>query len=262
MVTCLIYRIIKLSVVSLFAIAVNFYSCKSQTSKNELSLSGIKLYYNINMNIDGSNRNMYSDIDIYYYKDLVMLKIPSIAEHSVTFLNKNLDVVKEQSKIDTLYAYHIYKNNSATGGVYDALDATSSKVFSVDSLLKQKAFKGGIHYNEKLDSLVAKETLKDKLNTNVIKFVHKNDIASKSYDSLYLYSSDKLKNVNYSFSEALDDKFNSKIYKIELIVNEIQKVGPQDMFVPKRSIIFGFIPNGFNEHKSIIALFERFDRGK
>ena len=242
-------------------LTLGFLSCFISSCKvisAESSLKNIQLYYDMDMlNADTAVVKTTVKIDISYYKEYVMLRIPEVFSQTVTTIDKNANVVGEKTKIDTVYKYHIYKRDGLSGTVYDSLNSTKGTAFSVDSLLKIKAFKGGKYYDSKQDSLITEETIKDSLNSKLVKYVHKNMTLPKAYDSLILFSSDKLQNIKYSFYEPLDKMVNSKVYKIVFKFNQSFKEGSTDILLPERKIILGFKPVQLKNYEQLIALFKR-----
>ncbi|HEY0176916.1 MAG TPA: hypothetical protein VGC08_11090, partial [Pedobacter sp.] len=163
---------------------------------------------------DTASKILTGEVDIAYYNDYIMLKIPTVSMLTITQITKEGEFVRERTKIDTLCGYHIYKEGDTHGILYDSLTATKGTVFSVDSLLKMKLFKGGIFYDETQEDFVSQKLEKDDSDSTVTKYVHKNYPMHKTYDSLFIYSAKRLKNIPYSFSALLDHKLDSKVYKV------------------------------------------------
>ncbi|TKC62485.1 hypothetical protein FBD94_09730 [Pedobacter hiemivivus] len=209
------------------------------------------------LNVDTVAVKTMVKINISYYKEYVMLAIPEVFTQTLTTLDKKANVLNEATKIDTIYRYHIYKKDEMFGTRYDSINATKGNVFSVDSLLKLKAFKGGKYYDIEQDSLINRETIKDNLNSKVLRYAHKNVTLPKAYDSLILFSSNKFKDIKYSFSDPLDQMVDSKVYKIVFKFNQSFKQGSTDILFPERKIVLGFKSVQLENYEQLTALFKR-----
>jgi hypothetical protein len=254
------YPIIRYTLLlSVFCLSVCSSLC--QTKNTGYPLRNIRLYCSLDMSLldDTTTSKIFtSEIDVSYYNDYIMLKIPSVSMLTETQVTKQGEFVRERTKIDTLYGYHIYKEGDTKGLLYDSMTATKGTVFPVDSILKMKLFGGTVFFDEKIEEFVSQKLEKDNSDNTITTYVHKDNLLHKTYDSLFVYSAKRLKNIPYSFSALLDHKLDSKVYKVVYFSIKVPKGAQNPGSVHERRNIFGFMPVEPKDPEKTIALFKRY----
>lgn len=123
------------------------------------------------------------------------------------------------TKIDTSYMYFVYRKGTKEGLVYNRRTGDSLKgiPFHIDTLIKSVGLDSnnlsglGNDLGEPLHIIKDKTRLLEKY---VLKRVN-----SETPDSIYRYYDTGYKNVEFTFSKALDQKHNSKLVRVQSIYN-------------------------------------------
>ena len=159
------------------------------------------------------------------------------------YLVNNMKLETEEEKIDdstirinilsetAIFNYFIFKQNDSLGLKFDSASSKKGVSFNVDSLLKAKAFKGMNSYNDTDYSFVSKSVV-GKRGEIVEKYVPSKKVEN-SFDSAYFYLTPDIFDTDISFSKLLEERRKMKIYKLELIWNEIP-TGEKQAIIPRR----------------------------
>src|SRR4030095_5053398 len=218
----------KHTIKSLVVLMVCFIDgCLFNKEYTQNNIKGIKIVYNLPiLKLDGELLNITDSFSVFYFKDLVLYKIPYklILENS-----------KAIESIEVRFNYFIYRKNSEFGYYYDTLKLIKEKRFSVDSFLTLKAFRGFNFYDRKNDSIVGRRIL---LNGDIVESYLPRIRYDQSYgDTTFLYYTDRFKGVDYSFSKELDSVKNLKVFKVRIAYASQFYTGYQFKF-PKREYLF------------------------
>ncbi len=203
-------------------------SCSAIEKSNQDSVRKIYLTFNMPVvNLAGELTNVHDSLCIYYYNNYILYQLPNHYSQ------------EEEGKIilrEIQYNYFVYKKGDRDGSVFSSLKDSVGKKVKVDSVLAAEAFSTAIFYNNKNDSLI--KTIQDiSANTIVKMYVPKFKYDDTYGDTLYLYFTKKLKNINYSFSKELDSSMNFKLYKVRLLYNPRYSTTYKIM-APKREFKF------------------------
>jgi hypothetical protein len=207
---------------------------------------------------DGKLLDLIDTLNIFYNGDIIIYAVPHSRETSnLTFDKKGNQNNEKLLKRETLYTYFIYKKNDSLGFKYDSISDSRKKEFAVDSFLNLKAFRNAVFYS-KNDSLI--ETI-SKAGSNILieKYIPKIKYDESYNDTTYFYFTDKLTNIDYSFSRELDSIKNLKLVKVRFIFNPVPK-GLYPFGIPRRELLFEIKEVSLNNPDEILNLFTKFKK--
>lgn len=193
----------------------------------------------------GNLLNFTDSLCIFYERDLSLYKFVLIEDN---FINNvfTKQVIK--------YQYFGFKKNEDDGIFYDSLNVKQFRHFSVDSILKTRAFKNMNLYDSKNDVLVKKQ---QQSNGQIIeKYICKERKGFSYPDTTFIYYSDKLKDIEYSLSKELDSLKGVKVQKIIALYNAQQYAGMPVKF-PERRLSFEMKEVPITNLEEMKSLFER-----
>jgi hypothetical protein len=223
-------------VISSFA----FCSILNNTTKNNRAIiRSIRLRSSFPVFHENEIFNIKDTLLIFYYKDLVLYKIPFFHNYSRTTIDKEGEVVREELIHSELkFQYLIHKQGDSIGLRYDSIDAKSGQIFSVDSFLTTKLVTNigsFINNNKGKDSLVYTQYDKKRFLLTE-KYVPKVKIDASYYDSAILCYS-KINNSEFSFSRELDSLKEMKLYRIRFLYNENNRSNDPYLRLPKEFLV-------------------------
>lgn len=177
------------------------------------------------LNEKGKLQELRNHINLLYFKDYTVVMTP----YKIVSEDTPPDsLVKLSGIIDhsTQYNYHIYSDDDQYGLKYRTLKPGLGKKFSVDSLLKHRAFKAEALYDPEKDQL--RKTIKNSTGSWDLLDVYEHIDSEQrdTYDSVEVYYSEKLKGLKYTLSTDLDQLHNSKVCKIIFIFNSKKQQSP------------------------------------
>jgi hypothetical protein len=153
--------------------------------------------------IDFNNR-------LFYFGQMVMVQLNYMYDSMVN--DKLL-------KSETRYRYLVYKKGDRVGNLYDEGTGKETKSVSVDSILKIEWFNNLRIYDmfkqNNLTLIAAEKDPKAGTLKEEYTIVSKNDTAQKG--RCYLYYTNQLKNLDYSFSRELDSMKGMKLDSVRII---------------------------------------------
>ena len=153
---------------------------------------------------------------ISYYHKYALIEVSDVSVTRKFQAKGKSNSFKETASRDSIStAYYIYSIGSTHGLAYDSLSQKKVKVFSVDSLLKKKAFAGANFYNAKTDSLIKSINLSSQYTSGIETYLRNSDLLKGSKDTLVFYYTNHLQGLPYSLSPTLDGRQKGKVYKIE-----------------------------------------------
>ncbi|MBO9203793.1 MULTISPECIES: hypothetical protein [Niastella] len=187
-------------------------------------------------------------ISVYYYKGMVLYKLP----YQIVSNDKFGNLIEE-----TAYNYMVRERGAEVGFLFDTLNAVNATKVKVDSMLGNRLSPNLKFYSETNDSLVRTIQLSDGKGVEQV-YVSKVLINESYNDSTYLYYSESLNNFAFSFSTTFDNLMKRKLYKIRLFYK--QRYSEQyKMNLPEREFAFelkalpAIIPD------ELVRLFERYN---
>ena len=193
----------------------------------------------------GNLLNVTDSLCIFYERDLSLHKFSVVEDNFV-----NNIFTKQVIK----YQYFGVQKNEENGIFYDSLNVKQSRNFSVDSVLTTRAFKKMKLYDGKNRILV--ERLKQDDGQIIEKYVCKEKRDYSYPDTTFVYYSDKLKDIEYSFSRELDSLKGMKVQKMVMLYNAQQYAGMPVKF-PERRLSFEMNEVPITNLEEIKSLFER-----
>jgi len=138
---------------------------------------------------------------------------------------KNNTITSTVIKVDTFYHYNVIKNGSKTGLVYgrDKHDPLVGQIFYLDTLLKYQTMDNESYQGLSLDLGKPDQTIEIGKTKKVEKFLFKKTVIGDP-DSIYRYYDTKYKNLDFTFSPALDKQSDSKLVKIQYVYKPTQAI--------------------------------------
>lgn len=223
-------------------------SCQYQNYGSEY-INKFILTYNLPVvKLTGELQNVTDKLIIYTKNDLTVYAFPY--HYSIDDGNK---LIFEEIK----FKYFMFKKNELFGYYFDSLKSQNPRKMNVDSLLNEKAFKANNFYDSINDSLIIK--IKKQENIPLIeKYIPKIRYDFSYPDTTIFYYSNKLKNLNYSFSKDLEKKNNHKISKVRMIYNEYFEEQYR-MELPKREFLFELKEDRIKREDPVESLFKFYE---
>lgn len=192
----------------LFMFLIILCSFIKKTKKNEI----IKTYLCYSFPVfksDASYFLIYDSIALIQYKNYMLFEFKDIYT-----LQNDTAIVKKTIN----YKYFLLKKNELYGFYYDSLNTDICKKFKKDSILSKKAFYGQSLFNSSKMLL-----LNFKKNENSYNLIEKYKCKSKidlTYpDTMIVYYTNQMKNVDFTLSKELDSIKKLKVQKIRAIYN-------------------------------------------
>lgn len=214
--------------------------------KNSNNIRKIAIHFNMPViNDRGDLLNISDSLCIFYENDFVLHRFSIVQDNFVNdvFINQ---IIKHQ--------FFGFKNGEENGIYYDSLNVKKLRYYSVDSILTVKAFKKmRIFYND--NEILVEKGQSDNGQINE-KYICKVKKGFSYPDTTFVYYSDKLKNIEYSFSRELDSLKGKKVQKIVLLYNAQQYAGMPIKF-PERRLSFEMNEVPITNLEEVKSLFER-----
>lgn len=236
---------------SLLFIFIFLISCRSTSQQNRVNK--ICFYRNIPLvsTQDGVLQNVFDSAAIYNYNDYILYEQPALY---TKFYNNKL--IK-----DTVYnQYFIFSKKDSFGYWFDSLTAKKEfNIMSLDSFYFTHSFLNDMKlYQKNNDRKLSSDTLKNGIEV-VETYIPKAKIDDSYPDTSIFYFSENLKNIPYSFSKELDSIKQSKIYRTQLIYNEM-KSNKYALTIPRREFLFEFKEAEAFDEKKIIEFINRYQK--
>jgi hypothetical protein len=232
----------------LTALLLYFGDCQSQSklNKNFKTLQLTVNYPIITLNDDNlSFFNITDSIFINYYEDFVLYKLaPS-------------RIFETNEKIPGTETYFVFKKKDKYGLWLSKLDSINhGKSEPVDSFLNIRAFASAKFNLTTNDSLI--QSVNDK-KANILqeKYIPKKRYGEFTFDSVYYYFTNDLKNFDYSFSPKLDSIRNMKLFKVRLLYNQSFS-SKYNHILPKREYFFQIKEVPITNPEKILNFFKKF----
>lgn len=205
---------------SLILLGVMFSQCGSSFKPDrEDEINGIKILFTVPMPIDSNHIQQVSDsIFVFFYKNYTAYKIPYMHTYNIIEVDKSGKMVGQRSTPEIRYKYFCYKDSNSFGMRYDSSSARTGTKISVDSFLATYGvgtFALPKNYQDMY--LLTNSTINaDRL---VQKYIARNIVDPQSYDSIYLYFSDKFNKIPFSIAKGKDRFDQKKLTKIRYLFN-------------------------------------------
>lgn len=190
----------------LFLIVSSTNSCSSKITNSNERINRILISTRIPVKAF-NNEGFVDIIDFYlnYYKDYIVYELP---------YHKTFEIDGRPIYDSVKYDFFVYKINDRFGYLLKNFDEPFTNRISSDSILKARAYGGGVYENP--DSFLefkyeGKSVLKNANDEMIIKYTLNNDIA----DSIYFYFNSNLRKITFSLSRSMDSVYNSKLVKFE-----------------------------------------------
>ena len=210
---------------------------------------------------NGQLVGLVDTLKIVYYENLVLFQIPYFDQLVNIITGKSGNVIGEKLIKDELrYKLFIYRKGSNYGFIYDSLNAKDSQKLLVDSFLSDRTFQSmeifSRFYKNSNDSLI--ETSTDSKNGSLTeKYLTKVKYDESYNDTSYLYYTNELNGIDFSFSKELDSIKNMKLFKIRFIYNLLQ-TNKYSFAIPKREFLFEIRETPVSNRREIIDFIMRF----
>lgn len=236
---------------------------KLVTTKNLQAIS-LQVDWDLQQNEQSELKKFQNSLDIIYYEDYVMYRerIPfmNFGRREAFENNDTVHIIQEliedTSELKTAYQYFIYRTGTDQGYLYTSEAESEPAAFNVDSILKKKGMKG-VSFYDRNDSLVFTEKQSGPF-ALLQKYVPRSKPDASFCDTSYMYFSENLRNVRYSFSPELDQKMKMKLAKVVFLYN------PGDPAKGSRSagrkLLFEIRQVQIKDPAKIITLFERYKK--
>jgi hypothetical protein len=211
----------------------------SKTSKNDdFKAVALMISYPYINGQTGNVTDLRDTIRIYYSKNLICYKLPSVKkfETNETIQNSN--------------SYFVFEQGDSTG--YFFTTDTTGKKISVDSFLKAKGFLTNFELPQQDTWSMAEK--KSSRSYEQIFYSEKN-LGENVPDSLCYYFDERFNDLNYSFSKKLDSLKGMKFYKFRIVYNA-EFSGK--LKIRNRAYLFEIQPDDVTDKHKIVALFEKF----
>jgi len=222
-------------------LAVILISCNScflnkKINKDSNEIKGINLFTKLDFvkSDNGKTFTVNDSVSIFYYKDLVLYRIP-VPFDSMKAISKTKDTVTNQyvsTKIN--HKYFLFRQGNKIGLQYDSLNFSPHQ-FEVDSFLKFNSFSNAKFYDKTNDSLYKEFFDNNSVLTRI--YVPKVKYDPSYNDTTKMFFSKSLNDIDFSFSSDLDSQLKMKLFRVEAIFNPIPK-GLYSFAVPKRTFLF------------------------
>lgn len=243
---------VKAATAALTLFSFFFITCSSRSVEKISKLRKITLKYNIPiLKLTGELLNITDSVSIFYYYDDILYQFP----YTYTLENENT-ILSQEIK----YKYFVYRKGESYGYYYDSLNSKNFRKLPVDSLLGLKAFVGNKFWDKNNYSLVGVRNNEDNY-TLIEKYVTKIKPDETYSDTAILYFTDKLRNIEYSFSNELENAKKLKLCKIRILYNSQFYKGYSFRF-PQREFSFELKEDTVANPMMYILLFNRFNKDR
>lgn len=223
------------------ALLVLFFILFSLSFKNKNNL--YKVLINSNLPVVQGNGNVFNaenSFSIIYNGDYTFYEFPITA---------TVEIDHKLVKSYTKFSYFGIKNGTEYGFFYDSLKTKKYHKMLTDSILTARTFKN-IKLFERNKEILCFST------ASLDKYIFKSKFDASYPDTTFIYYSDKLKHIEYSFSKELDSLKGMKAQKIVLLYNAQQYAGMPVKF-PERRLSFEMNEVPITNLEEIKSLFER-----
>jgi hypothetical protein len=201
------YSNIYLKIITFFCVIILIAGCFAAGSQKSIKFHKVNVLYKLPFVFGDSAEIIIDSTCILYAGDYMLYELPY----------RKREEVDNVLVLDTmLYNYFVHKKGAEYGFLLQTLNDSSGKKLSADSMLKNRVKKNfdipylfkvenkAKSYSRENDSLLYKVLVLDDL----------------YFDSAYLYFNKKLQLQPYSLSEAVDSLYDSKLYKIEILLKK------------------------------------------
>lgn len=211
------------------ACMINFATCSMQSKTEEPYINAIKLIYNLPLttleNQEIVLRNHSDSLFLFYSDSSIVYKFPKVQVD-----RHNGEIISQK----TSYNYLVYNKNDIYGQYFTSPQANDGSKVKVDSLLNRK-------WRLKVSFLDGYELIKSTKNSYPNNELVEKYICDKKGmqhpDTVILYYTNTLDDVEFSLSDSLDRLKGQKLFKIKCIFNpQIYKDHPFNF--PRREVSF------------------------
>ncbi len=244
-----------------FIVFILFFDQSQLWSKPKIAndtIHSVRVYSNFpGVSPKGKLLNMYDSLTIFYYKEMVLYQIPTVHLITNTYLNKFGNTVKNTTKEEPAFEYFVYKqgdDSGFSGLLYDTLTVSAFKKRRLDSFLVNEALRNPVAFNN-LDEVLIEHKLSKGYYSLIEKSAPKKKIDETYEDTSYFYFSDRLKDIDFSFSPKMDSLKNSKLVKIRFLYNATYSK-KYKIRLPRREMFFEIRQVPVINRKEIIDLIE------
>jgi hypothetical protein len=225
-------------------------------SKN--SIRGINFRENLTSRLYPQAHNLTKGKFYYYYKDYAVFVLDKVMtyEEFLTDTSGYTFPISEM-RMEIKYVYYVCKKDQAVCIKYENVTDTAGEKMNKDSIIS----KYGVRTSEFLRSgkftLVSTDSLTAETILKKYKRIQKENFTD--CDSIYCYFSKKLNNIPFTYSKELDSITGLKLFKRELIYDELYRKVPNDSIEIPRIVAEEMKEINVNNKDSIIALCKRFE---
>jgi hypothetical protein len=194
---------------------------------------------------------------INMYNLLDTISIFSISEYKIYKLTK-VHVLETNEPIPGSEPFFVFKKGESHGVLFRTLtDSVYWQKLPTDSLLRTNGYAGVEFTPDPRLKLAASFSVG---NSNVIeKYATPVTTDPNKADSVYFYFSRSYKDIDYTFSQALDSMRNMKLYKARFIFNE-KTYDSANVVMPKREIFFEMQPAAVTDYPALARLIRNYER--
>jgi hypothetical protein len=192
---------------------------------------------------------------LIHYKDLILYLAGYTFQETFTTLDTNWNIIDEKIlDPETRYTPFVYKKDHVWGLKFDSLTSKHSRIFPVDSLLKEKTFKEGLFAITENDSLVYSGT--DENNIFLEKYIPRIKYDLSYSDTSFFYYSSELNHIDYSFSKKLDSTKKMKLFRVRHFYKQAPK-GAYPVDLPDHEYLFEFKKTQLTNQQQILDFLKR-----
>ena len=197
--------------------------CKNKNEFDTSEFKAIRINYSYPMLFDSGQIIKEEDsIDICYYKNYTLYKIPFIKDSFRLVLSKDNEMEQELVKREVKFKYFIYDTTGKYGYRYESLNTIKNKRVSVDSFLNEHMIgqMQPIYLNIVQNGKLVQSNHLSKDNLLDI-YIPRNKVSASSPDTNYLYftNDSRIREISFSLAPKVDSIKQMKLYKTRLIYN-------------------------------------------
>ena len=154
--------------------------------------------------------DLIDSVSVIYKNDILLYELMPTYYYN---FNENDSLENKHTK----YKYFILKKGDKRGYIFDSLNAINSRKIDTDSILKKTGFLDPTFFNKNDCSLI--KTIKNKDGFAKIETYATKKYSDNDCDTMQVYYTNKIKNIEYTLSKHLDSVSKLKVCMIKMKFN-------------------------------------------
>lgn len=227
---------------TLLIMCLFFLNCSSTTFR-QVEVVDFNAIFNLNSDDAISNFKDTLDVKIVKKDKLTVLRVQYKNDRTKYKYDEQGNFFPDKTNYFKSYKYFVYVSGTPNGLRYDSIGVKVPVPFNVNKLLKSvnMSKEHVLSYEKNIGKKVFEKTDFGRKTVVMEKFAINKDVYG--VDTMIRYYDSSLKNIIFSLAPSIDEKYKSKLVKLQYKINPSKNAGAQDYsFVIKKGELDDYVP--------------------